>query len=215
MDSTRYLLDIRQSGLGLPDRDYYLDEKFADIRDAYRAHIQRMWALVGLGSGTAAEEAAARVVELETRLAEVHWDKVRNRDPQATYNLTSVDALGELSPGLDLLGFLTEVGVTGRVDEVNVGQPDYLHALGELVAGLPLEDWQDYLRWHAVTATAALLPGEIDRANFEFYGTKLRGIPEQRPRGGSAVSTLCNRPWVRPSARCMSSATSPLRTRHG
>mgnify|MGYP000872283373 FL=1 len=189
MDSTRYLLDIRQSGLGLPDRDYYLSDKFADTLAAYTAHIERMWDLVGLGAEAGAD-AAARIVSLERRLAEVQWDKVRNRDPQATYNLIAVDALEGVAPGLDLAGFLSEVGVTGRVTEVNLGQPDYFTALAELVDSVPLADWQDYLRWHAVTATAALLPGDIDSANFDFYGTTLRGIPEQRPRWKRGVDLV-------------------------
>ena len=82
MDSTRYLLDLRQSGLGLPDRDYYLEDTFADIRADYAAHIARMWELAGFGTGEDAADVATRVLALETRLAEAQWDKVRNRDPR-------------------------------------------------------------------------------------------------------------------------------------
>ena len=177
MDSTRYLLDVRQSGLGLPDRDYYLDERFADILADYRAHIARMWELAGLPGDAAG--AADRIVALETRIAELHWDKVRNRDPQATYNLLQVDAID--APGLDVVQFLAGAGVGDRVAEVNVGQPDFVTGLGGLLTELPLADWQDYLRLHIVTGFAALLTRELDQANFAFYGTRLRGVPEQRP----------------------------------
>lgn len=181
MDSSRYVLDVRQSGLGLPDRDYYSEEKFADIRVAYRAHIARMWELAGWGEGSAAESVADRVIALESRFAAAHWDKVRNRDPQATYNLVSIEQLVELAPGFDIGAFLSEVGVLGKVDDLNVGQPDFVTALAGIVNDTELADWQDYLRWHLLAGSASLLTAELDAANFAFYGTTLRGIPEQRP----------------------------------
>ncbi len=190
MDSTRYLLDIRQSGLGLPDRDYYLEETYAEIREAYRQHIQTMWQLAGLGDEPTAHAAAERVLSLETSLARLHWDKVRNRDPQATYNLVPVVELDQLAPGLDFADFLREVGALDRVSEVNVGQPDYVAGLAELVTDVPLADWQDYLRWHVVVRSASLLTAELDEANFAFYGTRLRGIPEQRPRWKRGVDLV-------------------------
>ena len=172
MDSTRYLLDVRQSGLGLPDRDYYLDEKFADILADYRAHVERMWGLAGLpGDGA---DAAGRIVALESKIAGIHWDKVRNRDPQATYNLLPV---AELDPSAQQ--FLA--GMAAPVDEVNVGQPDFVTNLGALLTEVPLADWRDYVRLHIVTGFASVLTSELDQANFAFYGTRLRGVPEQRP----------------------------------
>ena len=190
MDSTRYLLDIRQSGLGLPDRDYYLEETFAEILDAYRQHIERMWQLAGLGDESAARGAAERVVNLETSLARLHWDKVRNRDPQATYNLVPVAELDQLAPGLGLTDFLREVGALDRVAEVNVGQPDFVTGLADLVATASLLEWQDYLRWHVLVRSASLLTADLDEANFAFYGTTLRGIPEQRPRWKRGVDLV-------------------------
>ena len=181
MDSSRYLLDLRQSGLGLPDRDYYLDDKFADVHQAYREHLVTMWQLAGFGDESSATDAAERIIALETALARAHWDKVRNRDPQATYNLVSLDALADLAPGWDTAAYLAAVGVAGRVTEVNVGQPDFITALAELVGTVPLADWQDYLRWHLLVGSASLLTAELDQANFAFYGTTLRGIPAQRP----------------------------------
>ncbi len=177
MDSSRYLLDVRQSGLGLPDRDYYLDERFADILADYGRHIATMWRLAGLPGD--ADDAAARIVALETRIAEIHWDKVKNRDPQATYNLMQVADLAV--PALDFGAFLAGAQTAEKVVEVNVGQPDFVTHLGALLAQTPLADWQDYLRLHIVTGFASVLTRELDRANFAFYGTRLRGVPEQRP----------------------------------
>ena len=181
MDSTRYLLDVRQSGLGLPDRDYYLDEKFADVLADYRTHIADMWQRAGFGDADAAADAADRIIALETALAQAHWDKVRNRDPQATYNLMAIDEIAGLSDGLDIAAFLDGVGVTGKVEQINVGQPDYLAALAGLIADTDLQTWQDYLRWHLLAGNSSLLTEELDKANFAFYGTRLRGVPAQRP----------------------------------
>ena len=179
MDSTRYLLDIRQSGLGLPDRDYYLEDKFEDVRTEYRAHIARMWGLAGFpGVG---DDVADRVIALETALAQAHWDKVRNRDPQATYKLLPIAEAAALGGALNVEAFLDGVGVAGRVTNVNLGQPDYLAALGALVGETALADWQDYLRWHLLAGSSSLLSRELDEANFAFYGTRLRGVPAQRP----------------------------------
>ena len=187
MDSTRYLLDVRQSGLGLPDRDYYLDERFADILADYRAHIARMWGLAGLPGDP--EDAADRIVALENRIAELHWDKVRNRDPQATYNLMPVTEITEQAGPLDFRAFLAGAAA-GGVDELNVGQPDFIAGLGELLAELPLADWRDYLTFHIVTGYAPLLTKELDQANFAFYGTRLRGVPEQRPQWKRGVDLV-------------------------
>ncbi|MCB0914464.1 MAG: hypothetical protein KDC23_02000 [Actinobacteria bacterium] len=181
MDSSRYVLDVRQSGLGLPDRDYYLDDKFAESLAAYREHIARMWQLAGWGDAAQAANVADRVVALETRIAEAQWDKVRNRDPQATYNLMSLAEFGDLVPGLDTSAFLAAVGVADKIDDLNVGQPDFVTALARIVAETSIDDWRDYLRWHLLAGSASLLSTTLDAANFDFYGTTLRGIPEQRP----------------------------------
>jgi len=131
-----------------------------------------MWELAGLPGDP--EVAAERVVGLEARIATLHWDKVRNRDPQATYNLMQVADLGP-----QVGTFIASTGA--RVDEVNVGQPDFVANLAGLLTDIPLVDWQDYLRAHIVMGFASLLTLELDQANFAFYGTRLRGVPEQRP----------------------------------
>ena len=181
MDSSRYLLDVWQSGIGLPDRDYYLDDKFADVLADYRTHVAHMWQLAGFGDAEAAAESADRIVALETALAEAQWDKVRNRDPQATYNLVSPAEFDDLTGGLDSDAFLAGVGVSVELEDLNLAQPGYLTELGRLIGTTPLADWQDYLRWRLLARTSSLLSTELDDANFAFYGTRLSGTPEQRP----------------------------------
>jgi putative endopeptidase len=179
MDSSRYLLDVRQSGLGLPDRDYYLEERHAQTLADYREHVATMWRLTGLPGDP--DETAARIVALETKIAAIHWDKVRNRDPHATYNLLSVGEASASAPGLSFGQFLAGAHASERATQVNFGQPDYFVGLGVLMTQEPLTDWQDYLRFHLVSAFAPLLTEPLDAAHFAFYGTKLRGVPQQRP----------------------------------
>ncbi len=186
-DATQYICDVRQSGLGLPDRDFYLDEKFAEILAAYREHIVRMWQLAGWGDETEAESAATRIIELEMSLASAQWDKVRNRDPEATYNKMTVDELVKLAPDLGARGFLQGANVPVDLESLNVGQPDYLGALAGTVTQTPVQSWLDYLRWSALSALASLTSSELDAANFEFFGTKLSGVPSQRARWKRAV----------------------------
>lgn len=183
-DSTRYLLDIQQSGLSLPDRDYYLQEKHAVTLEALRAHISKMWSLAGFDAGdpSVGYDAADRILELETKLAEIQWDSVRNRDPHETYNLLSLPVLDELAGQFDAAAFIAAIGAAGRIGDVNVGQPDYLSGLSRLVTSTPIADWRLLLRWHALAVTASLLSPELDAASFAFFGTTLRGVPEQRPR---------------------------------
>src|SRR5690606_12762945 len=106
-DSTRYVLDMWQSGLGLPDRDYYLEEHFAQVRAAYLEHVGSMLQRCGVGTA----DDAARIVDLETRLAQLHWSQVANRDPVKTYNQYRLGELSDLTPGYDWDAYLRSVGV--------------------------------------------------------------------------------------------------------
>ena len=189
-DSSRYLLDIRQSGLGLPDRDYYLDDRFAEILAGYRNHVATMWQLAGLGNEAIATKVADQIVTLESRIAEKQWDNVRNRDPQATYNLLPLADAAAQSPGLDLAVFLTSSHAPEAVDSINVGQPDYLTSLGILMSDQDLATWRNYLKFHLISNFAPYLPGELDRENFAFYGTALTGVQEQRPRWKRGVDVV-------------------------
>jgi len=189
-DATQYVFDIRQSGIGLPDRDFYLEEKFQDILAAYRDHIAAMWQLAGWGDEEAATAAAARIVELETKIAQASWDKVRNRDPEATYNKLTLSEVDSLAPGLAIREFLAADNVPAEIDTINVGQPDYLAAVSGLFTEVELDTWRDYLRWSVLGALASLLSKDLDEANFAFFGTALSGVPSQRARWKRAVTLV-------------------------
>lgn len=181
-DSTRYLLDLWQSGLGLPDRDYYLEDRHASTLRAYRVHIERMWELAGFEPVAEPPEAANTVLEIETAMARIQWDVVRNRDPHETYNVMSIDQVKRAESGAGLLSFLRVIGAAERVSEINLGQPDYWTGLSELIGEVPVDRWRIWLRWRVLTAMAPLLTPDLDEANFAFFGTVLRGTPRQRPR---------------------------------
>lgn len=189
-DATQYVFDVRQSGIGLPDRDFYLDEKFSDILTAYREHVAQMWVLAGWGDAARASDVAGRIVDLETRIAEAQWDKVRNRDPEATYNKLSIDEVEALAPALGIRNFLAGDKVPGELTTLNVGQPDFLTAVSGLLRDVDLATWRDYLRWSVLAAMSSLLGKELDEANFGFFGTVLSGVPSQRARWKRAVTLV-------------------------
>jgi predicted metalloendopeptidase len=179
-DSTRYVVGIRQSGLGLPNRDYFLSEKDArlsEIRDKYQQHVARMLALAGHGN---AVEAAAQVVALETAIARAHWSAVENRDPNKTYNKLSLAELKALMPGFDWDAYLKGVGVAGKIDAVVVGQPSYLAALDKLIEDTPLPVWKAYFEFHMLSSFAPYLSQAFVDENFAFRGAVLTGAKEQR-----------------------------------
>ena len=189
-DATQYVLDIRQSGLGLPDRDFYLDEKFAEILSGYRAHVAAMWKLAGWGDEAAAADVADRILALETKIAHASWDKVKNRDPEATYNKLTLGEVDALAPQLRIAEFLFAGNVTAAPETINVGQPDYFTTAGELFAGEDLATWQDYLKWSVLASFASVLNKELDELNFSFFGTVLSGVPSQRERWKRGVSLV-------------------------
>ena len=135
-DSTKYAVNIGQSGLGMPDRDYYLkpDAKLAAVRTQYLAHVQTMLAMAG--AKNAAVQAAA-IFKLEKSLAEIQWTKVENRDPVKTYNKTPLADLGKLTPGYDWQAYLTGTGIAGKVDYVIINQPSYFTGLARIVKSTP------------------------------------------------------------------------------
>lgn len=193
-DSSRYLVHLTQSGLGLPDESYYRDEQHAAILGAYPGHIAAMFALVFGGSPDEYADRAGRIVALETRLAAAHWDVVRRRDADLTYNLRTFADLPVDAPGFDWNGWITAVGASpGRVAEVIVRQPDYLTAFAQLWASADFADWQDWARWRLIHARAAVLPAAVVAEDFDFYGRTLSGteqIRERWKRGVSLVESL-------------------------
>jgi putative endopeptidase len=189
-DPERYLVFLEQGGIGLPDESYFREEKFADIRSAYRAHLERMLGLAGIADAAAA---AQRVFDLETEIAAQHWDKVRNRDSQATYNLKTWDETralaGDRAALLDL--WRDALGVpAASFAEVVVRQPSFIEGLSTLLEEGRLEAWRDWLRWQIIRGSAPYLHAEVVQANFDFYGKTLTGTPEVRVRWKRGVSVV-------------------------
>jgi putative endopeptidase len=192
-DSTRYLLHLNQSGLGLPDESYYRDERHAAILGAYPGHIAAMFALVYGGSADDHAETAARIVALEAKLAAAHWDVVKRRDADLTYNLRTFADLPAEAPGFDWAGWVTALGTSPETAaELVVRQPDYLTAFAAAWSGEDLEDWKLWARWRLIHARAFLLTDDLIAEDFAFYGRLLSGTEQIRDRWKRAVSVVEN-----------------------
>jgi predicted metalloendopeptidase len=180
-DSTKYAVNISQSGLGMPDRDYYLkdDPKLVQARTKYVAHVEK---LLGLAGDKEAAQNAAAILKLETSMAQIQWTKVENRDPIKTYNKTPISALGTLTPGYDWRGYVQGLGLSGKVDYVIINQPSYFTGLAKLIEATPLPVWKAYFKWHVLSAAAPYLSKPFVDERFAFSGTTLRGIPQNLPR---------------------------------
>jgi len=178
-DSSKYVVDLRQGGLGLPDRDYYLDDKFKDVRARYAMHVEKM---LGMAGERDAAESAREIIALESDLARVQWTRVENRDPVKTYNKVGLTQLSTLAPGVDWTRWLTESGVDSRVDYLIVAQPTYLTAFAKLLVDTPLPVWKAYFKWQLLNDAAPYLAKMFVDEQFAFQDTVLRGTPENRPR---------------------------------
>jgi putative endopeptidase len=184
--SDRYLFNITQGGLGLPDESYYREEKFAEIRQAYLAYLTRLFELAGRSD---AADAAAAVLALETRLAEGHWERVETRDVQKTYNLVTRAELEALAPSFDFDAWVTALGGTDEtIAEACVRQPSYLQHLSSLLAEVPAEQWRPWLLAKVLRSSAAYLTDDFVEINFDFYGRTLNGTPELRERWKRGVA---------------------------
>jgi putative endopeptidase len=187
-DAERYIVYLLQGGLGLPDETYYRDDKFAEIRDKYVAHLTTMFGLIGHDDAGAA---AATVLRLETRLAEGHWERAETRDVIRTYNLKTYTELEALCPAFDWEGWVRNLG--GDRDtlfEVCVRQPSYLEHLSTVLEEAPIEDWRAYVLAKVVRSAAPYLPDAFVQANFDFFGRTLNGTPELRARWKRGVSLV-------------------------
>jgi predicted metalloendopeptidase len=189
-DSTRYIVDLGQNGLGLPDRDYYLkddDAKLKDARTKYQAHIEKM--LTMAGDANAAAE-ARDIVALETDLAKVQWTKVENRDPVKTYNKVELAKLDQLAPGYDWASYEVAANLKGKISYMIISQPTYITGFNKVLQNTPLPVWKTYFRWHVLSSFAPYLSKPYSLENFAFYGTALRGVPEQEPRWKRAIGLV-------------------------
>ncbi|VVT20724.1 Peptidase M13 [Sphingomonas aurantiaca] len=187
-DPTTYVVGLGQSGLGLPDRDYYLkdDAKLATIRTAYQAYLTRMLTLAGEPNAAAR---AAAVFNMEKGLATAHWTRIESRDADKTYNKWTAADFAAKAPGFPWAQYMTAMGVAGRPFYL-VAQPTAFTGEAKVFADTPLAVVQDYAMLKVLRAYAPYLSSDFDKTNFGFYGTTLSGTPEQQVRWKRGVSTV-------------------------
>jgi len=211
----RYLVFVEQGGINLPDESYFREEKFASVREAYVSHIQRMFELVdevlpSATDGVSAAVRAQRAFDMETALAGVHWDNVRTRDAQATYNpqtwaemrehlrsaseraaAEGANGSTQAHPPADLDTWRIALGAPeSAFDTVVIRQPSFVEGLGALLVDSRLDEWRDWLAWQVVHSAAPFLPVRFVDENFDFYGRTLSGTPQQRDRWKRGVAVV-------------------------
>lgn len=187
-DSASYATHIWQSGLGLPDKDYYFNEteRFSTLRAGYIAHIEKMFDLAGIADG---KEAAKTIMAIETKLAKFHWTQVQSRDSEKRYNKYAVNKLNELTNAFDWSAYLAAQGVASQKDII-INQPDFITGFGSIFAETSLTDWKTYLSFHSLSHFSSYLTADIDNENFDFYSKQLSGREEQRPQWKRGVGVV-------------------------
>ena len=188
-NSAQYAVILYQSGLGLPDRDYYLkdDAKLKEARVAYRAHIEKM---LGMAGQAKAAQSSAAILDLETALAKIQWTRVEDRDPIKTYNKTALAELPALMAGYDWQRFIRGAGLEGKAESVIVSQPSYFTGLGKVMSSTPLPVWKAYFKWRLLSAAAPYLSRSFVDERFAFTGGVLRGVPENQDRWKRGITLL-------------------------
>lgn len=183
---TRYAAFLLQGGLGMPDRDYYLDPapRMAEVRSAYQAHIAKV---LGLANFPDAEARAAKVFALERRIAEGHWSREASADVVKGNNAWARKDFESKAPGLDWTAYFEAAGL-GAQQDFKVWQPSAFTTTAALASSESLETWKDYLRFHAIDHRSAFLPKAFVEARFDFYGKVLSGTPKMRDRWKRGIS---------------------------
>jgi putative endopeptidase len=190
-ESSHYAVYIGQSGITMPNRDYYLqkdNENFAKAREGLPVYIANMLVRTGMDE-TAAAEAASDVYALEAAIAEVQWDSVRNRDPQQAYNPYTLDTLPELGSNLNWAQAMSVLGLDG-VPQVIITQPSYFEGLDGIIANTSIDTWKNYLTFHVMDASARFLDETTDAIAFEYRNRILNGQEEQQPRWKRGVRMI-------------------------
>lgn len=179
------------NGLGLPDRDYYLDqdEKSKEIRQKYKEHIARMLQMLG-DSNDDASAAADKILAMETALAEPRLDKVESRDARNFNNPRTIDEADAMLSTINVKKLIADLGITKDFDTLIVTQLRYTKALNEFMRSTPLEDIKTLVRWDTFNSATGLLSTDVETANWEFYSQYLRGQKEQRPAKERALATV-------------------------
>lgn len=188
MNSTTNTAYLTGTGLGLPDRDYYVaeDDKSVELRGQYVDHIARMFGFLGVNDADAMDK-AKRILDLETKLAIPMLTKEESRNPTNLYNPMKIEEINTLSPVINWKEYLTDLGV-GQLESIVVMQPKYIEALTKTLRSTDIETIKDFFTWSDFNSSAGFLNKEIEMANFDFYGKTLRGQEQQRQRWERALS---------------------------
>ncbi len=188
-NSSMNIAHFNQGGLGMSDRDYYLneDERTIEIRDAYQKHLVKMMVLTGI-SEEDAFEMSNTIMKIETRLAHASFSRLENRNPHATLNKKSQEDFAKLYPNFDWKAYMTEIGIDYD-GEINVRQPKFFEELNKMIVEVSVEEWKDYFYWNLINTTANYLTQKIQEQNFDFYGRTMRGSQEMRPRWRRVLGT--------------------------
>ena len=187
-DSSKVIAGVNQSGLGLPNRDYYTktDEKSVKTREEYVKHVAKMLELIGEDPASTTEKAKA-ILAIETKLAEKSMTPVQLRDPNAVYHLMTQEEFQKLTPSIKWKNFFQVVNPP-KFLQVNVAQPEFMKAVNGFMTDISINDWKTYLQWHLVDSTAGYLSAKFVDQNFEFNNKYLSGAKEQQPRWIKVVS---------------------------
>jgi len=187
-DPTVYIASLQQSGLGLPDRDYYLknDERFVKVRGAYKDYLVKLFTLTGDAD---AATHADQVLALETKLATVQWARDVMRDPRMAHNPKTAAEREALAPGFDWATFEAQAQLpAGRT--VDVRQPSYVTALAGLVQSEPLDTWKLYLKARRIDGVATVLPKAFRDASYEYHDVAIAGVKQPQPRWQQSIGAV-------------------------
>jgi putative endopeptidase len=185
-DPNRYLVDIGQGGLGLPDRDYYIEARFAAKKAAYQAYVSKILAMIGWPN---AELQAKAIIDFETKVAQASWTKAQMRDPDAVYNPTTIAELQQTAPGLDWAAFMQGAQL-GSEAHVLIDAKTAFPKIAALYAETPIETLKAWEAFHIASSSAPYLSKPFADARFEFFGRTLTGQELQRPRWKRGVSAV-------------------------
>lgn len=187
-NSEKYIVHIHQSGIGLPDRDYYLksDAESVRVRTAYERHLEAMFALMGKSKAEAKKDREV-VMRIETAIAKISMTKEDLRDVDKVYHKMTVGALNKLTRNIDWNAYFKIVGA-GTLRDVVVMQPKFLTSISAMLAKESIEEWKTYLTWHLVGGSASYLSAKFEKQSFAFYGTVLSGVKVMKPAWRRALS---------------------------
>jgi len=211
-NSEMVIANFYQSGIGLPDRDYYFrtDADSRNILNAYKVHLTKIFVLLK-DQQEVAQKNAETVLKIETQLAKSSFTNVENQDPQKTYNKMTIEELAELSPEFNWQAYMQNLGYP-QIREMNVYQPVFLKELSAMMKTVPVENWKTFLRWSLINHASAYLSSDFENQNFDFYYRTLSGQDQNEPRWkrvldetsvslGEAIGQLYVKEYFSPEAK--------------